>query len=122
MDVTVADVVVSQPPTTLLDGAIDAKLEANIAQLEVLKATFSTDTSEYLYYSQIIERAIASNLVASDYNPDDYDTTWGPETLPATSPASIEAGDYLMSSSITHYGYGLSKVTAVVAHLTAGYI
>jgi hypothetical protein len=119
--ITIAKVVVSQPAMTTLDAYFDKILKHKIEQLEELRATLDPSDPAYVYYNQAIDNAVESELVASDYEPSDYETNWGPETLPATIPPSIEEGDYLMSSSITHYGYGLSKVTAVVAHITEGY-
>tara|TARA_R110000823_G_scaffold72942_1_gene167919 strand:- start:2286 stop:4220 length:1935 start_codon:yes stop_codon:yes gene_type:complete len=114
--------VVSQPPTTKLDAYFDKSIEKRKKQLGELRDTLDPADPAYLYYNQAIDNMVASEIVSSDYEPGEYSTAWGPKNLEATVPPSISADDYLISSDIKHYGYGLSRITAVVANLTSEYV
>lgn len=115
-------------------GFLDAFLDANIAALDAMVASiraqvaagqgifFGTSSATAAGRAAILAHldALEAQLnFFADLSIDDAGVSVSPSTLEATTIPSIVAGKYVKNSTVSLYGYGMVKVTAVVIDITS---
>jgi hypothetical protein len=113
-------------PTTLIDIETDAAVAEWGAYLGALRAQVEggfyrgyeiTDAQKAYLFARIALQEELQEFV-TDLRFEDFEVQVHPNTLPATSPAAVSAGKYVVRSSVELYGYEMVRVTAVVVDLT----
>jgi hypothetical protein len=107
-------------PTGVFDIVRDQAIAQWQSQLDALlelvdNAPDSTDPFLLDYLRTYIEGLEDTLDLASDQNIEDFTVTVAPEVLPATVPPAVQAGRFITKSNAQIYGFGLIKVTAIVA-------
>jgi hypothetical protein len=79
------------------------------------EAPEGTDPFLLEYLSTYVDGLENTLEIASDQDINDFPVQISPSTIPETSPTSVQTGRFITRSSAQLYGFGLVKITAIVA-------